>query len=105
MNPEQRLRKLGFTSQDALYDYEIENFAKQRKIRYWRGVYDRQKLPKKPLRKEAIIINLDDYENPGTHWVAIRKYDTNWAIYYDSYGDLPPPAEVVKYLSDCWAHF
>ena len=32
------------------------------------GVYSRDILPK-TIRKEAYAINLDEYENTGTHWV------------------------------------
>ena len=101
MTIEQRLLKLGLNPRKALYDYEIENFARNHKIKYWRGVFDREKLPKSSFSKEAIIINLDDAENPGTHWVALRKYKPDMAIYFDSYGNLPPPKEILSYLKNC----
>ena len=34
---------------------------------------------------------------PGTHWVAYRKTDKN-VIYFDSFGSLKPPKELLKYL-------
>ena len=64
MSIEQRIAKLGLNPRKALYDYEIENFARNRKIKHWRGVFDRETLPKLSFPKEAIIINLDDVENP-----------------------------------------
>ena len=33
------------------------------------GVYSRNNLPKK-IKKGAYVINLDEYENTGTHWVS-----------------------------------
>lgn len=57
----------------------------------------RDKLPSNPCNVERIIINLDSNFGPGTHWVAIKK-NKNHAFYFDSYGDLPPPPEIVKYL-------
>ena len=34
------------------------------------GVYSRNNLPNK-IKKGAYVINLDEYENTGTHWVAL----------------------------------
>ena len=51
-------------------------------IKYLRGIYSRDRLPKK-IKKECGIINLDDISGPGTHWVCYRnvtlfgKTDTN----------------------------
>ena len=33
------------------------------------GVYSRNNLPK--IKKGAYVINLDEYENTGTHWIAL----------------------------------
>lgn len=57
----------------------------------------KDQLPKKPRLVECGIVNLDDSVNEGTHWVAfIKLYD--YCEYFDSYGDLKPPLELVKYL-------
>lgn len=50
-----------------------------------------------PRRHEAAIFNLDSIHGLGTHWVAYRK-DNSDVTYYDSFGDLPPPVELVQYL-------
>ena len=50
-----------------------------------------------PRRQEAAIINLDSASGVGTHWVAYRKNNSK-VTYYDSFGDLPPPIELVNYL-------
>ena len=34
------------------------------------GVYSRNNLPNK-IKKGAYVINLDEYENAGTHWIAL----------------------------------
>ena len=36
------------------------------------GVYSRNKLPK-TIKKGAYVINLDEYESTGTHWIALSK--------------------------------
>lgn len=57
----------------------------------------KNKLPSKPRNFESIIVNLDNDFGNGTHWVAIKKLN-NYALYFDSYGNLNPPLEIVKYL-------
>lgn len=57
-------------------------------------------LPRKPWKDEAAIINLDDSDGPGTHWVCYKKRG-NKVLYFDSYGDLPPPKELIRYLKGC----
>lgn len=57
----------------------------------------RNLLPKKPKINESAIINLDDDTGPGTHWTAYIKRG-NFVIYFDSFGDLRPPNELVKYF-------
>lgn len=58
----------------------------------------RDSLPAR-IRKmnERGIINLDGTDGPGTHWVAyIKKGDI--VIYFDSFGNLRPSEEIVKYF-------
>lgn len=57
----------------------------------------RNALPASPHYRESAIINLDDKNGPGTHWVAYRKRG-NDVIYFDSFGDLRPPMELMSYL-------
>jgi len=64
-------------------------------------VYCVDKLPVTPVRlQEAAIVNLDLEQNPGTHWVCYRK-SGRVVNYYDSFGNLPPPLQLRKYLKDC----
>lgn len=49
------------------------------------------------LKCESGIINLDDSTSDGTHWVAYNK-NRKSIHYFDSFGNLQPPKEVVKYL-------
>jgi len=57
----------------------------------------RDKLPKKALVYESGIVNLDNDSGPGTHWVAYKKRGL-LVTYFDSYGDLRPPMELIKYF-------
>lgn len=58
----------------------------------------RDTLPRNQTAKiECGILNLDIEKNQGTHWVAYIK-NGNTAEYFDSFGNLKPPYELVKYL-------
>lgn len=57
----------------------------------------RDELPYKAFPLECGIINLDTSKNLGTHWVAYGKiYD--YIEYFDSYGNLKPPKEFLRYI-------
>lgn len=60
----------------------------------------RDSLPSKPFRWERGIVNYDDSKGPGSHWSAYRK-DNNTVVYYDPFGDLRPPREIVRYFRGC----
>lgn len=82
----------------ALTDQDLTKYAKLMKIPHFRGVFMRNALPRGgPRVKESSIINLDDWRGPGTHWVCFRK-EGNHVSYFDSFGNLQAPPEVVQYL-------
>ena len=59
----------------------------------------KDKLPSSgPRSKESAVVNLDDDSGPGTHWVAYEKRG-NEVIYFDSFGNLQPPIELIDYLN------
>ena len=62
------------------------------------GVYSRNNLPNK-IKKGAYVINLDEYENTGTHWVCLFV-KTNEAIYFDSFGIEHIPKEINKFIGN-----
>jgi hypothetical protein len=59
----------------------------------------RDTLPKNPKRNECVILNLDNSKQRGTHWVAYIKQN-NIVTYFDSFGALKPPQELVNYLGN-----
>uniref|UniRef100_A0A6V7KSE1 Uncharacterized protein n=1 Tax=Bracon brevicornis TaxID=1563983 RepID=A0A6V7KSE1_9HYME len=68
------------------------------KIPHFRGVFMRNDLPAKGPRKyESAIINFDDKDGPGTHWVAYQKKNDD-VICFDSFGNLRPPQDLIDYL-------
>lgn len=82
----------------ALTDWDLLKYAKIFKVPHFRGVFMRNEMPENgPRKNESAIINLDDKDGPGTHWVAYKKRDNN-IDYFDSFGNLQPPSDLIKYL-------
>ena len=72
----------------ALSNFDLMDWVKKLGIKHFRGIYSRDRLPKK-IRKECGIINLDDMTGPGTHWVCYRNID-NVVEYFDPFGLIMP---------------
>lgn len=81
----------------ALADHEIVKYAKELNIPHFRGVYMRDSLPSRPYKNESAIVNLDSTRGEGTHWTCYKKVG-NDVYYYDSFGNLGPPIELLKYF-------
>ena len=60
------------------------------------GAYSRDNLPK-TVKNGAYVINLDEYADIGTHWVALYVLN-NEVIYFDSFGIEHIPKEIVKFI-------
>lgn len=85
-----------------LTNVDIQKYAKD--IPYFRGIYMKDQLPRKPKKIECAIVNLDDSKNEGTHWVAYVKLYKH-CEYFDSYGDLKPPTELMRYFKNCNVYY
>lgn len=84
-----------------LSNFDILQLVEKLKIPHFRGVFMRDTLllkRKKPRARECWIINHGSSHTDGSHWTALAK-DRNVAFYFDSFGKLPPPFEVIDYLS------
>ena len=62
------------------------------------GLYSRNNLPK-TIKKGAYVINLDEYENTGTHWVSLFV-KANEVIYLDIFGVEHIPKEINKFIDN-----
>ena len=62
-----------------LTNIEMQKYYKHEPI--FNGAYSRDNLPK--IKDGAYIINLDEYSDIGTHWVAFYVQNHN-IIYFDS---------------------
>ena len=66
-------------------------------VKHFKGVFMKDALPSKPEAGASYIINLDDSEGPGTHWMGLYVTpDGRQSFYYDPYG-LDPPSEVRRF--------
>ena len=79
-----------------LTNTEILDSVAKLKMKNFRGVFQRDNLPKRAYKKECGILNLDHARGSGTHWTAWFK-NNGEKFYFDSYG-LQPPLEVIDYL-------
>ena len=60
------------------------------------GVYSRDNLSK--IKNGAYIINIDEYSDIGTHWVAL--WVNNNVTYFDSFGVEHTPKEIIKFMEN-----
>ena len=64
----------------------------------FRGVYSRNNLPK-IIKNGAYVINLDEYADVSTHWIALYVKN-NEVIYFDSFGVEHVPREIKKFIGN-----
>ena len=62
------------------------------------GVYSRNIFPK-IIKKGAYVINLDEYGNIGTHWIALFV-KPKYTVYFDSFGVEHIPKEIKKFIGN-----
>ena len=80
---------LGIPCDRGLNNMELEEYTKKLGIKYFRGVFMLDTLPKKSNQKECGIVNLSRSGEQGSHWVCYSK-DGLTRIYSDSFGDITP---------------
>ena len=61
-------------------------------------VYSRDNLPDK-IKDGAYVINLDEYSDIGTHWIALYV-NKKTATYFDSFGIENIPKEVKTFIGN-----
>ena len=80
------------TPPHSLTNFEIQKYY-QNEPRF-NGVFSRDNLPKK-IKDGAYVINLDEYADVGTHWIALFC-NRSEIVYFDSFGVEHVPAEIKK---------
>ena len=61
------------------------------------AVYSRNNLPK--IRDGEYVINLDEYNSIGTHWMALYVNAKN-VTYFDSFVAEHVPTEIKKFIGN-----
>ena len=61
------------------------------------GVFSRDNLPK--IKDGAYVINLDEYSDIGTDWVALYVQNNN-VIYFGSFGVEHLPKEIKVFINN-----
>ena len=62
------------------------------------GVNSRDNLPAN-IKKGAYVINLDEYEDAGTHWIALYVKNKK-VVYFDSFGVEHVHKEIIKFIKN-----
>ena len=79
-----------------LTNFEIQEYY-QNEPRF-NGVFSRDNLTN-TIKNGASVINLDEYHDIGTHWVALYV-NNKTIIYFDSFGVEHVPKEIIKFISN-----
>ena len=79
-----------------LTNFEIQKYY-QNEPRF-NGVYSRNNLPKN-IKGGAYIINLDEYADVGTHWIALFCKRSE-IVSFDSFGVEHVPEEIKKLIGN-----
>ena len=78
-----------------LTNFEIQKYYENEPK--FTGVYSRNNLSK--IKDGAFILNLDEYESIGTHWIPLYVNDNN-VTYFDSSGIEHIPKEIKKFIGN-----
>ena len=79
-----------------LTNFEIQKYY-QNELRF-NGVFSRNNSPKK-LKDGAYVINLDEYADIGTHWIALFC-NKNEIVYFGSFGIEHVPKEIKEIVEN-----
>ena len=79
----------------ALTNFEIQEYY-QNEPRF-DGVFSRDNLGS-TVKNGAYVINLDEYPDIVTHWVALYVYNKT-VTYFDSFGVEHIPKEIMKFIA------
>ena len=77
-----------------LTNFEIQGYYQNEPK--FNGVFSRDNLPNS-IKSGAYVINLHEYHDIGTHWVALYV-NNKIATYFDSFGVEHIPKEIMKFI-------
>ena len=77
-----------------LTNFEIQKYYKNEPR--FIGVFSRNNLSKK-IKDGTYVINLDEYADVGTHWIALF-FNRNEIVYFDNFGVEHVPEEIKEFI-------
>ena len=84
------------TPPHPLTNFEIREYYKNESR--FNGVFSRDNPPN-TIKNVAYVINLGEYSDIGTHWVAL--YVNNKTVtYFDSFGVEHIPKKIIKFIGN-----
>lgn len=66
--------------------------------RYYKGCYAADKIPPIDHFPASLVVNMDNSDKPGSHWVAMYMPRRNSVYYFDSFGLMPYNKHIVRFL-------
>ena len=88
------IKEKALTPPQSLTNFEIKEYYENE--RRFNDVYSRDNLLK-TIKNGAYVINLDEYVDVGTHWIALYVKN-NEVIYFDNAGVEHVPKELKKFI-------
>ena len=76
-----------------LTNFEIQKYYENEPR--FNGVFSRDNMPKK-IKDGAYVINLDEYADVGTHWIAL-SCNRSEIVYFDSFDVEHVPEEIKEF--------
>ena len=80
----------------SLTNFEIQKYYQNEPK--FNCVYYRNDLPKK-IKDRVYLINLDEYADVGTHWIALFCNRSD-IVYFDSFGVEHVPQEIKEFVGN-----
>ena len=84
------------TPAHPLTNFEIQAYYQNEPK--FNGVYSRDNLPK-TITDGAHVINLNEYSDIVSHWIAFYANNKNTVTYFDSFGVEHIPKEIKKFIN------
>ena len=83
-------------SPHPLTNFEIQKYY-ENEARF-NGAFSRDNMLKK-IKDVAYVINLDEYADVGTHWIALFS-NRSEIVYFDSFGVEHVPEEIKEFVGN-----